>query len=155
MSENINDKIFLTTTDTVIGIGIPIGENNLDYLFKIKKREKSKKIVIAISSIEQLEKLEKLEKFHYDFINLYWPGNVTLIINENAYRIPNQKGLLELIDKIGPIYLTSANLSGHATCLELKDAKKIFPFINKIYNFGIGSNKESIIIDTKTGERLR
>lgn len=148
-------ELFITTTDTLIGIGAPISEKNLNLIYEIKKRKKSKKIIIAISNISQLKKLEDLNDIHMNYINEYWPGATTLIINGNSYRMPNQKQLLELIENIGPIYLTSANISNEANVLDIEEAKRIFPMIQKIYNFNKGSNKASRIIDTLDGKVIR
>lgn len=149
-----NNQLFITTTDTVLGIGAKVNEKNKEQIFKIKNRDSSKSLVIVVANIEQLKQFETLNDVHLKYINKYWPGNVTLIINNNAYRIPNNKDLLELIKKEGPFYLTSCNISNQEIIKDLDQAKKIFP--NLIYfDFGTGSNKPSIIIDTKNGKRLR
>lgn len=149
-----NYELFLTTTDTVIGLGGKVNEIIFKKIYEIKKRDKSKKLVIVIANIKQLKKFEILSNKHLNYIKQYWPGNTTLIINNNAYRMPNHKGLLKLIKKEGPFYLTSANISNNSTIISMEMAKKVFPGVKSFY-FGHGSNKESQIIDTKTGERLR
>lgn len=68
--------------------------------------------------------------------------------------MPNTPGLLKIINNIGPIYMTSANLSGKKA-LKLKQARKVFNEITTYYDFGKGSGKPSKIIDLKTGEELR
>lgn len=50
--------------------------------------------------------------------------------------------------------MTSANISNSETIIDIEDAKNTFPKL-KAFNFGKGSNKPSIIIDTNTGKRLR
>ncbi len=47
------DQLFIATTDTVVGIGAPISETNYKLLQKIKKRKRSKRLVIMIYSLEQ------------------------------------------------------------------------------------------------------
>ena len=149
------DEIFITTTDTLIGIGSKISHDNLKALYQLKQRPLDKKIVIVISSIEQLRTMEKLDQQAIDYIEKYWPGSTTLIINGNSYRMPNNKDLLKLISEEGPFFLTSANISGENNCQTIEEAKKIFPSINKIYNFGYGTNVASSIIDVETGRKLR
>ncbi|MGL5617587.1 MAG: Sua5/YciO/YrdC/YwlC family protein [Metamycoplasmataceae bacterium] len=149
------DEIFITTTDTLIGIGSKINDKNLNKIYELKKRTIDKKIVIVIGSINQLKKLEKLDDNALKYINKYWPGPTTLIINGNAYRMPNNEELLSLIIEEGPFFLTSANISGEKDCKTLEEAKKMFPTINKVYNFGYGTNVASSIIDIANGRKLR
>ncbi|MGL5521705.1 MAG: Sua5/YciO/YrdC/YwlC family protein [Metamycoplasmataceae bacterium] len=151
----MENNLFITTTDTIIGIGSPLDKFSLKELYKIKNRPLDKKIVIALSDVEQLKKMENLNENHFLYINKYWPGPTSLIINGTAYRIPNNDQLRDLIRQIGPIYLTSANLSGTDFCKTIEEAKRIFPSIKKVYNFGMGSNKPSNIINTETGEKIR
>jgi len=149
------NEIFITTTDTLIGIGGKINDINLSTIYQMKQRSKKKKIVILVGSLEQLEKIEKIDGNSMNYIAKYWPGATTLIINNNSYRMPNNKKLLEFIINEGPFFLTSANISGKENCKTIEEAWKIFPSINKVYNFGYGSNIASIIIDVMSGKKLR
>ncbi len=149
-----NSDIFITTTDTVIGIGGKVNEEVKNKIYKLKKRDISKQLIIVVSSIDQLSKLENLNSNHYEYINKYWPGATTLIINKNAYRMPNNKNLLKLIEEQGPFYLTSCNISGKPVVKNMNEAKALFP--NLLYfDFGSGSNKPSRIIDVDTKKIIR
>lgn len=149
-----DNDIFITTTDTVLGIGGKVNDFVKEKIFLLKKRNKNKKLVIVVASIEQLSKFEDLNEQHLRYIKEYWPGAITLIINGNAYRMPNNKKLLELIAKEGPFYLSSCNISNEHIIEDIKQAKIVFP--NLIYfDFGKGSGKPSIIIDTENNKRLR
>lgn len=146
--------IFITTTDTVLGIGAKVNDINKHKIYEIKKRDYTKPLIIVVASLEQLKSLEDINNYHLEYINKYWPGNVTLIINNQGYRMPNNKKLLELILNEGPFYLTSCNISNEETIKSIEEAKKVFP--NLIYfDFGLGSNKASKIIDTKDGRIIR
>ena len=149
-----DNDIFITTTDTILGIGAKVNPANQEKIYELKKRDKSKKLVIVVSSLEQLKKMENVEDKHLEYINKYWPGNTTLIINNQAYRMPNNQQLLKLINEYGPFYLSSANISNENVIETIEEAKKIFPNL-KYFDFGPGSGKPSIIIDTKDGKRLR
>ncbi|MBD5423442.1 MAG: Sua5/YciO/YrdC/YwlC family protein [Mycoplasma sp.] len=148
------EDIFITTTDTVLGIGGKINNVVKEKIYEMKKRDRKKPLVIVVSSVEQLNKLEKLNYNHLSFIKKYWPGNVTLIINGNAYRMPNNIQLLNLIESDGPFYLTSCNISNKSNIDNLEDAKKVFPNL-KYFDFGEGSGLPSIIINTDNGEIIR
>lgn len=149
-----DNDIFITTTDTILGIGGKVNDIVKEKIFSLKKRDKNKRLVIVVASIEQLSKLEDLSTEHLKYIKQYWPGAVTLVINGNAYRMPNNEKLLELIAKEGPFYLSSCNISNESIIEDIEQAKVVFP--NLIYfDFGKGNGKPSIIIDTKNNKRLR
>ena len=50
-------NVFITTTDTVAGIGAPMNKEGEDSLYFLKKRSRDKKLIILVSSIEQAKKL--------------------------------------------------------------------------------------------------
>lgn len=148
------NKLFITTTDTVMGLGGKVNSSIYKQIYNIKKRDKSKKLIIVIANLKQLKRFEKLDKVTLKKIAIYWPGNTTLIINENAYRIPKNKKLLKFIRINGPFYLTSANISNHSTISNIEDVNLVFPRI-KFFNFGLGNGTPSQIINIKTNERIR
>ena len=85
----------------------------------------------------------------------YWPGATTLVVNNQGFRMPNQKKLLEYLEQNGPIYMSSCNLSNAPVCKTIEDAKLIFPEIKNIYNFGKMTQQPSQIIRVEDGEILR
>ena len=149
------DELFLSTTDTITGIGAPISKKNRKVIYELKKRPKNKGLIIMVGSFKQAQNLEGWNKKANDFVKKYWPGNVTLVVNSDlAVRMPKNKELCKLLLSIGPIFMTSANISGENS-LSFEDAKNNFKEITKHYNFGKGSGKPSKIIDVNTGKRLR
>lgn len=149
-----DNDLFITTTDTVLGLGGKVNDVVKEKIYQIKNRDKQKKLIIVVGSIEQLKKIEKINEKQLDYINQYWPGSVTLIINNQGYRMPNNKKLLDFINEQGPFYLTSANISNQKTINKIEEAKQVFP--NLIYlDFGTGSGKASKIINTSNGEIIR
>ncbi len=117
--ELINGKTIIIPTDTQYGL-ISLDKNNL---YKIKKRNKNKKIIKFIKS----EKL--VETNNEDFYKLskkFWPGKLTLIVDGESYRKPNNKLILELLDRFEVLSCTSANISGMTPITTIEDAKKQF-----------------------------
>ena len=148
-------EIFLSTTDTVPGLGAPMTKEGLAKLYELKQRPLKKGIIILVSSIEQARVLSDWTDQAEEIAKAKWPGATTIVISKNqAVRMPNQKGLLELIEKKGPIFMTSANISGKPS-LSFEEAKKEFPNLGNYYNFGEGSGKPSTIIRSNDGKVLR
>ncbi len=149
------NELFIATTDTVVGIGAPVSETNRKLLQKIKQRKRSKRLVIMIDSLEQARSFKEWNSNADLLAAKYWPGPVTLVLSSKlALRIPSNTHLLELIRKIGPIYMTSANISGRKP-LNFEEAIKKFPKIKKHYNFGVGRGVSSTILRVSDNKILR
>ena len=148
-------KLFLVTTDTVPGIGAPMTYFGLKALYKIKKRNKNKRIIVMIGNMTQARKMKGWNDKAEDYAKKYWPGKVSLVISDKlALRIPGNKKLRDLISKKGPVYMTSANISNKRQ-LSFEEAKEKFKQIKEIYDFGEGDNKPSKIIRISDGKVLR
>ncbi|TCG10589.1 L-threonylcarbamoyladenylate synthase [Mycoplasma todarodis] len=139
------EELFIATTDTVVGIGAPMTESNRRKIMKIKERPEEKKLVVMVSSIAEARTFAGWNENAEAIAQKYWPGQVTIVLEEVGLRIPHNKGLINLMNEVGPIYMTSANKSGHTT-LKLKEAIETFPEIKRHYNFGFGTNVSSTII---------
>lgn len=114
------NKAVIMETDTVIGIY----SKNLKLLYDLKQRPKEKKIVTLVKDVYDIcqnpsTELLKLAK-------AFWPGKLTIIYKNTSYRIPNNEYTLKVIDKISPIFCTSANISGQDTIRTSKEALNIF-----------------------------
>ena len=127
-------------TDTVYGIGALPQKEPVAKIYKIKKRDFSKKIIALISDKkilkdlvqESCENMLKIDRI----LEKYWPGELTVIFRANknfthkfdaqmetiGIRIPKNKLALELIEKAGGILLTtSANISGKNAVSQISD----------------------------------
>ncbi|NQZ66126.1 MAG: Sua5/YciO/YrdC/YwlC family protein [Mycoplasmatales bacterium] len=148
-------KIFLTTTDTIVGIGAPMTEEGLDSLYILKKRPRYKRIIIMVGSLEQARSLEDWSEKAEVYAKKYWPGNTTLVLSDKqAVRLPGNERLANLIIEKGPTYMTSANISGGEN-LSLQEAREVFKDIKEYYDFGEGSGEASTIIRVEDGKVLR
>lgn len=156
IKNNIYKNIFLASTDTVPGIGCPYHDKeSLELIFKLKRRPKQKNIVVMVPSIEIARTFNGWNDNAEKIANSSWPGNVTIILNEQyALRMPNCDELLNLMHEIGPIYMTSANISGEPT-LTIDQAILKFNMVTKHYVKCIGSGVPSKIIDSRNNEIVR
>lgn len=126
-------------TDTVYGIGTLPKKEYVEKIYKIKKRDFSKKIIALISDKKILSELidetdENMKKIE-NTLEKYWPGELTVIFRANqnftknfdknmetiGIRIPKNKTALEIIKKSGGVLLTtSANISGENAVTKAK-----------------------------------
>ena len=120
-----NDKAVIIPTDTVIGVLA----NNENLIYQIKDRPKEKKIILFVGNDSYLKNLSDIQK---DFLKKFWPGQVTVIKDGVSYRMPDDKYLLYILNKTGPLYSSSANVSGHDTIQNTLEANKEFN-VDKFY----------------------
>nr|WP_277345661.1 Sua5/YciO/YrdC/YwlC family protein [Mycoplasma phocoeninasale] len=149
------DKLFISTTDTVLGIGGKVEDDVKNLIYEIKGRDKNKKLIILVASIQQARNFSQWNEEAESLAKQYWPGATTLVVNDQGFRMPNQARLLAFLEKNGPIYMSSCNLSNTPVCQSIKEAKKVFPKIKRFYNFGKMTQKPSQIISVETKEILR
>ncbi|CRH46035.1 Putative translation factor (SUA5) [Chlamydia trachomatis] len=50
---NKYNKLFISTTDTVLGIGGPVDRETENLIYEIKGRDKNKKLIILVASLKQ------------------------------------------------------------------------------------------------------
>lgn len=114
-------------TDTVYGLAaIPFKREDVEGLFSAKGRNNTRAIAILIADYADLN----LVVDHFDEIparlaHHFWPGPLTIIVQKHAslpealspdgsigVRMPDHPIALALLRKIGPLAVTSANISG-------------------------------------------
>ena len=166
----IDGGIGVIPTDTVYGLVCDaLNIDSVDKIYKLKKRDYNKPLVILISNIEMLKRCVKnINELEFDIINRYWPGELTIVFKKSNYipdivaggtdeiaiRMPNNIELIELINSIDrPLVATSANVSSKETITNIEmledSIKNNIDFI--IDGGNINNNASTIIkvIDNK------
>jgi tRNA threonylcarbamoyl adenosine modification protein (Sua5/YciO/YrdC/YwlC family) len=136
---NAEGAIGVIPTDTVYGVVAKASDQAaVARLYELKKREQKPGTLIA-ASIEQLEELG-LKHRYLKAVEQFWPGAVSVVIPAAnpelkylhqgkmslAVRIPDQKDLLNVLRKTGPLVTSSANQPGEPTATSIKQAKDYF-----------------------------
>ncbi len=153
------DGIGVLPTDTIYGlVGSALSKKAVEKIYKIKKRNLKKPLIVLISSLKDLEIFKiKIDK------NLIWPYKTSLILscsnqkfsylhrgaNSIAFRMitSKNKNLLNLIKKTGPLVAPSANPEGEKPAEIISQAKKYFGTKIDFYlNRGLRKSKPSTII---------
>ena len=133
----IDGGIGVIPTDTVYGLVCDaLNIDSVDKIYKLKKRDYNKPLVILISNIEMLKRCVKnINELEFDIINRYWPGELTIVFKKSNYipdivaggtdeiaiRMPNIIELIELINSIDrPLVATSANVSSKETITNIE-----------------------------------
>lgn len=118
-------KAAILPTDTVWAIA-SVSEQQI---YAFKKRAPEKKVIKFIGSVEELE----LPSFFADVLKEYWPGALSVIWKGISYRIPGCSYLLDLLKLTGPLYQSSANISGKQPIKTSQEAFVEFkPFLERM-----------------------
>ena len=150
-----NDGVVVLPTDTLYGmVGNAFSKKAISKIYKLKDRDKKKKLIVLISSIKDLEKFGiKVSKEEAKILEKFWPGKVSIILNDIAFRIPNKKSLIKLLKKTGPLVAPSANRESEKPAETIREAKKYFE--NKVDFYISGGrlkSEPSTLIRVKKGD---
>lgn len=126
-------EIGVIPTDTIYGIVCSaFNENSVEKLYKIRKRNKNKPMIILIGSVNDLK------LFNIDTIIKNWPKKTSIVFDCNdfeylhrgkrslAFRLPHYKDLIDILKISGPIVAPSANIEGGKPAENIKEAKNYF-----------------------------
>jgi L-threonylcarbamoyladenylate synthase len=122
-----NGGLVVFPTDTVYGLAaLPSREDYVERLFAAKGRNNSRAIAILVGTFSDLAKVvDHLDEIPERLAHRFWPGPLTIVVPKLAglpealsqdgtigVRMPDHPVALALLKQIGPLAVTSANLSG-------------------------------------------
>mgnify|MGYP001812147040 CR=1 FL=1 len=105
----MEDKIFLTQTDTTIGFV----SQNADKLTQIKQRPPHKHYIKAVNSLQTLQTFTRVPQAHKKRVRRA-KKTTFIMTNGDSLRVIRDKHHLLLLDRLKWAYTTSANLSNEA-----------------------------------------
>lgn len=126
----------LCSSDTVLGLFAQLSEITKKKIDTTKSRFDKPYLVLAASLDDIIEYLDQDFLMTYQQLcNSYWPGPITFIMkaskgcpkwvksaqNSIGVRIPDHKGLQLLLQDVGPLFSTSANVSGMPVPSQLEE----------------------------------
>lgn len=128
-------------TDTVYGIGANLFNHEaIHKIYQTKHRPHNKPLAVLCANKNQiLEVVKAIPPQVEKLIDAFMPGALTVVLPKRdevpdfvtsqlqtvGVRIPNHKVALELLEKIGPLATTSANISGNESLNEASDVIKL------------------------------
>lgn len=131
VSEILSGKTLVFPTETSYGLGCDAtNQNAVDKIFKIKRREDNKSLLIVVQSVEDSKKYIEWNDLVENLANKYWPGPLTIVAKAKkgelasgvvakdgtvAVRVSAHsfiRSLTRVLNK--PLVATSANISNSA-----------------------------------------
>ncbi|QVK18117.1 threonylcarbamoyl-AMP synthase [Mycoplasmatota bacterium] len=135
-----NTDIIAFPTDTVYGIGANLFSiEAINKIYQTKHRPGHKPLAVLCANKQQiLQVVKEIPPQMELLINHFMPGALTVILPKKeevpdfvtsnlptiGVRIPNHKIALEILEKVGPLATTSANLSGNKSLNDASDVIK-------------------------------
>jgi L-threonylcarbamoyladenylate synthase len=157
-------------TDTVYGIGAdPLNEEAVARLFELKGRPEHKPIGLLLASVEQAGELGDISRNAEALAARYWPGALTLVVTPKVIladwvggaqrrsvglRVPDHPVAIEILSRVGPLAVTSANLTGGNESMSDADARAVFGDLVAVYVEGRATGGESSTVVDATGDGL-
>lgn len=126
-------------TDTVYGVGVALGApDGLRRLFSAKDRPSDRSIVLLVADLDQAASVGVLSPAARILAERFWPGGLTLVLAQApgatlpavltagaatiGVRVPDHDCPRALARALGPLPVTSANLSGQP---DARDANEV------------------------------
>lgn len=157
--------VIVLPTDTVYGIGADaFSAFAVNALLAAKGRGRQSPPPVLIPSLDTLRALtENPPAIAFKLADRFWPGALTIILRAQrslswdlgetkgtvALRIPNNDITLALLKEVGPLAVSSANLTGEPAAINIDEAEGYFGDKVGIYLDGgpMTSNEPSTILD--------
>lgn len=160
-------------TEAVFGLGcLPLLEQSVDRILKLKERSIDKGLILVAAHIEQLDAFVDFSKVeNTDVIYDSWPGPVTWLIPAKqhtpiwltgnhktlAVRVSSHPVICALCEKLGPLVSTSANPSSSKPAKTSDEVRTYFKTgVDYVIPANISNNlTPTEIRDAETGNIIR
>lgn len=167
---DLNGKVIVFPTDTVYGIGCLYNDlESIHRIYEIKNRDYSKPFVILCANLKQVYSLIQEGQEIPEYLKKYWPGKLTIIFfkNESIYdiitsnkntvgiRIPGNQLSLNLLEKHGPMVVTSLNISNQPPITKFQDVLEFQDKVDYIIQGEDLHNLPSTVYDLTQKKVLR
>jgi L-threonylcarbamoyladenylate synthase len=165
-------SLIVLPTDTVYGVGVDAFDDAaVSRLLRAKGRGRDMPPPVLVSSQVTLEAITTgLPDFAADLVDSCWPGPLTLVCRAQpslhwdlgdsrgtvAVRMPDHEVALALLERTGPLAVSSANRSGQPPAITAVEAREMLAEAVEVYlDAGpLRSREPSTILDL-TGELPR
>ena len=150
-------KLIVFPTETVYGIaGNALNVEVIDKLFQAKNRDYSKAITLMVADKADISQYAYISPQAQKMIDQFMPGMITLIFKKKesvhdsmtngkstiGIRIPDSEFVLSLLKKVGPMLVTSANLSQHSNTTSTQEV------LNQL------DGRIDLVVDGKTSDNI-
>jgi L-threonylcarbamoyladenylate synthase len=138
----LGGELVVLPTDTVYGLGSrPDDPRATDRLFDVKRRPRGLELPVLAPSADVAWSVARRDDRAEDIARAAWPGPVTLVLprapasagwrlggngDTVGIRVPRHPLALALLERTGPLAVTSANISGEPTPIDWPGLESVF-----------------------------
>lgn len=150
-------KVALIPTETVVGL--IAGDSGLHRIWEIKGRNPSKPVALLCASADEaFAQAAEVPPLARKLAGMYWPGPLTLVLDRTGggtigVRVPDHPVVRDLLVAYGgPLYATSANLSGEAAPRAIEDVdERVVAGVDLSLTGEPGDGEASAVVDLSGG----
>jgi tRNA threonylcarbamoyl adenosine modification protein (Sua5/YciO/YrdC/YwlC family) len=160
-------KTIAYPTDTIYGLGCSaVDKKAIARIYRLKKREKKKPLLVLISDFSMLRKYFKINPKQLTYLRKIWPGRISVILDKKtslpsdisaglssvAVRLPKSQFLTKMIKELcTPIVSTSLNRSGQKHLDRVDRLGRYFRKLQPdlVIDAGVVKGKPSQLIDLR------
>ncbi|XP_036142674.1 yrdC domain-containing protein, mitochondrial-like isoform X1 [Monomorium pharaonis] len=151
-------KVIAVPTDTVYGLAC-LGANScaIQRLYEIKRRDEGKPLAICLSNVNEVGTWGCLDDVPAGMLESLLPGPYTICLRRTralnhalnpgldtvGIRVPNDKFVRSVAQIVGPLALTSANVSNEPSSLHPDEFRALWPELDGIF-YGHKNSKKQI-----------
>jgi L-threonylcarbamoyladenylate synthase len=163
-----NGRLVVLPTDTVYGIGADAFDSAaVVALLSAKGRGRDMPVPVLVGSWHTIDGLSlAVSQATRDLIRAFWPGALSLVVRQAPslqwdlgdargtvmLRMPLHPVAIELLRQVGPIAVSSANVSGRPPAVDVDDARGQLGDLVEVYlNAGPSAQQEASTILDLTG----
>jgi L-threonylcarbamoyladenylate synthase len=146
-----NGKVVAIPTETVYGLAASLSHSEaIESIFNLKGRPAKNPLIVHIADVSQVSYYSRDIPEDFDKLaRTFWPGPLTMVIPAVsdwvpstvraglptvAFRIPSHPLTLQVLNRVGPLVMPSANLSGKPSATRPEhvevDFGEDFPILN-------------------------
>lgn len=135
-----NSRLVVVPTDTVYGVGADAFDGAaVAALLSAKRRGRDMPVPVLVGSWHTIDGLAlTVGQAARDLIRAFWPGALSLVVHQAAslqwdlgdargtvmLRMPLHPVTIELLREVGPMAVSSANVSGSPPAVDVDDARR-------------------------------
>ncbi|XP_011866838.1 PREDICTED: yrdC domain-containing protein, mitochondrial isoform X2 [Vollenhovia emeryi] len=151
-------KVIAIPTDTVYGLAcLATNSQAVQRLYKIKRRSEQKPLAICLSNVKEIGAWGVMDDIPVNMLEALLPGPYTICLRRTpalnrdlnpgldtvGIRVPNDKFVLSVAQIVGPLALTSANVSSEPSSLHPDEFRALWPELGGVFHNSRNCKKQT------------
>ncbi|KYQ49763.1 YrdC domain-containing protein, mitochondrial [Trachymyrmex zeteki] len=142
-------KVIAVPTDTVYGLAcLAANSHAIQRLYEIKQRDEKKPLAVCLSNVKEVGIWGIIDDIPAGMLEDLLPGPYTICLRRTSalnkdlnpgidtvgIRVPNDKFIRSVVQIVGPLALTSANVSKEPSSLHPDEFRALWPVLDGVFH---------------------